>query len=139
MKKINLFMRSLQNEISQQKTDFIFAWRIDGLRDEKLLDSAASAPFQTFDGQDLYPSLLEKAAQLCYGLIKIHPFLDGNKRIGLHAMLVFLTANNISVECDNKDLTELIFRIADGTLTKKDLLTWLAENAKFDWRFSDGD
>lgn len=105
---------------------------LDGLRDEKLLDSAISAPFQTFDGHDLYPNLLEKATQLCYGLIKNHPFFDGNKRIGLHAMLVFLRANNISVKCDEKNLADLIFRIADETLTKKDLLNWLAEHAKFD-------
>ena len=92
---------------------------LDGLRDEKLFESAISAPLQTFDGHDLYPSLLEKAVQLCYGLVKNHPFIDGNKRIGLHAMLVFLMANNISVECDEKILIDLIFRIADGTLTKK--------------------
>lgn len=107
---------------------------LDGLRDEKLFDSAISVPFQTFDGHDLYPSLLEKAAQLCYGLVKNHPFIDGNKRIGLHAMLVFLRANNFSVECDDKNLIDLIFRIAGGTLTKTDLLNWLAEHAKFDWR-----
>ena len=107
---------------------------LSGLRDEKLLDSAISAPFQTFDGQDLYPNLFEKAAQLCYGLIKNHPFIDGNKRIGTHAMLIFLKANNFSVECDDKNLIDLIFGIADGTLTKNDLLNWLAEHAKFDWR-----
>ena len=110
----------------------------DGLRDEKLFDSAISAPFQTFDGHDLYPNLLEKAVQLCYGLIKNHPFIDENKRIGLHAMLTLWRANNISVECDEKNLIDLIFHIADGTLTKKDLLNWLAEHSKFDWRFENG-
>lgn len=71
-------------------------------------------------------------------LIKNFGGIDGNKRIGLHAMLVFLKANNFSVECDEKDLIDLIFRVADGTLTKKDLLNRLAENAKCDWGFENG-
>ena len=58
-----------------------------GLRDEGILDSALSAPFQTFGGEDVYPSLQQKAARLCFGLVKNHPFVDGNKRIGAHVML----------------------------------------------------
>lgn len=54
----------------------------DGLREEGLLESALASPFQSFGGEDLYPSIQAKAAQLGYGLIKNHPFLDGNKRIG---------------------------------------------------------
>lgn len=64
-----------------------------GIRDEGLLDSAINTPFQSFGGTDLYPTLLQKAARLGYGLIKNHPFVDGNKRIGTHAMLVFLDIN----------------------------------------------
>ena len=59
------------------------AGSLDGLRDEGLLDSAIHAPMQTFGGQELYPSTLEKAARLGYGLIRNHPFADGNKRIGI--------------------------------------------------------
>ncbi len=61
---------------------------LDGIRDEGLLDSAVNAPFQAFDGIDVFPSLQQKAARLGYGLIKNHAFIDGNKRIGAHAMLV---------------------------------------------------
>ena len=57
-----------------------------GLRDEGMLDSALNSPFQTFGGEDVYPSLQQKAARLCFGLVKNHPFVDGNKRIGAHAM-----------------------------------------------------
>ena len=57
-----------------------------GLRDEGILDSALNAPFQTFGGEDVYPSLQQKAARLCFGLVKNHPFVDGNKRIGTHVM-----------------------------------------------------
>ena len=73
------------------------AGSLDGLRDEGLLDSAIHAPMQTFGGQELYPSTLEKAARLGYGLIRNHPFADGNKRIGTHAMLVFLAINGVTL------------------------------------------
>ena len=66
-----------------------------GLRDEGMLDSALNAPFQTFGGEDIYPSLQQKAARLCFGLVKNHPFVDGNKRIGAHVMLVFLALNGV--------------------------------------------
>ena len=70
---------------------------IDGVRDDGLLESALAAPFQTFGGEPVYPSLQAKAAQLGFGLICNHPFLDGNKRIGVHAMLVFLAVNGIEL------------------------------------------
>lgn len=98
---------------------------MDGLRDEALLDSAVSTPLQTFDGQDLYPTLLEKAARLGYGLIHNHPFIDGNKRIGTHAMMVFLDINNITLSYDDADLISLILHIASGEIDENALLEWL--------------
>lgn len=68
----------------------------DGIRDMGMLESALAAPFQTFGGESLYPSLQAKAAQLGFGLVCNHPFLDGNKRTGAHVMLVFLALNGIS-------------------------------------------
>ena len=59
-----------------------------GIRDENLLISAVNAPFQTFMGNDLYPSIYDKSAQLCYGIANNHPFTDGNKRTALHSMYV---------------------------------------------------
>ncbi len=64
---------------------------LPGLRDKGLLESALSAPFHSFGDAEAYPSLPQKAARLCYGLVKNHPFVDGNKRIGAHAMLVFFS------------------------------------------------
>ena len=75
-----------------------------GLRDEGMLDSALNAPFQTFDGKDAYPSLQQKAARLCFCLVKDHPFVDGNKRIGVYAMLVFLALNGIELQYAQTDL-----------------------------------
>ena len=97
----------------------------DGTRDEGLLDSALNAPFQTFAEQDLYPTVLEKAARLGYGLICNHPFLDGNKRIGTHAMLVFLDINQFSLSYTDNELIEIILRVAAGDAGYNELLDWL--------------
>lgn len=95
------------------------------IRDEGLLDSALNAPFQTFSGTELYPTILEKAARLGYSLIKNHAFVDGNKRIGAHTMLVFLALNNIEVEYEDNDFTQLILGIAAGEISAEQLLAWL--------------
>ena len=97
----------------------------DGLRDEGLLESAINTPLQTFGGQELYPTVLEKAARLGYGLIHNHPFLDGNKRIGTHAMLVFLDINNITLSYEDDDLIAAILRVASGEMDNSQLLEWL--------------
>ena len=98
---------------------------MDGLRDEGLLESAINTPLQTFDGQELYPTVLEKAARLGYGLIHNHPFMDGNKRIGTHAMLVFLDLNNITLSYEDDDLIAAILRVASGDMDEGELLEWL--------------
>ena len=98
---------------------------LDGTRDEGLLDSALNAPFQTFAEQDLYQTVLEKAARLGYGLICNHPFLDGNKRIGTHAMLVFLDINQFSLSYTDNELIEIVLRVAAGEAGYNELLDWL--------------
>ncbi len=95
------------------------------IRDERLLESALNAPFQSFGDTDLYPSLLEKAARLGYGLIKNHPFVDGNKRIGTHTMLVFLAINHAELAYTDEELISLILGIAAGEYDDKYLLIWL--------------
>ena len=96
-----------------------------GLRDEGLLDSALNAPFQTFDGEDVYPSLQQKAARLCFSLIKNHPFIDGNKRIGAHAMLVFLALNSIDLQYSQEEFSDIIIQLAAGEIELTDLLHWI--------------
>ncbi len=98
------------------------------IRDEGLLDSAINAPFQSFGGSELYPSLLEKAARLGFGLIKNHPFVDGNKRIGTHTMLVFLELNHQELEYADEELIELILGIAASKYDEKHLLLWLQQH-----------
>ena len=97
----------------------------DGLRDEALLESALNAPFQTFDSTEAFPSIQQKAARLGLGLIMNHAFVDGNKRIGTHAMLVFLALNKISLEFTQKELSDTIMKVATGEYGFENLLAWI--------------
>ena len=100
----------------------------DGVRDYNLLDSALESPFQSFGGEELYPTIQAKAARLGYGLIKNHCMVDGNKRIGAHAMLVFLAINGIELVYTQKELYEMILSIADGSLEYENLFKWVLEH-----------
>ena len=97
----------------------------DGIRDEGLLDSAILNPFQSFDCKELYSSVLEKGARIGFGLLQNHAFVDGNKRIGAHAMLVFLALNGYVFSYTQKELTEIILSFASGEKNCDDLLLWL--------------
>ena len=100
----------------------------DGVRDYALLESAIEAPFQSFGGDELYPTIQAKAARLGYGLIKNHCMIDGNKRIGTHAMLVFLALNGIELSYTQKELYEVILQVASGELEYDDLLNWILQH-----------
>ena len=100
----------------------------DGVRDYNLLDSALETPFQSFGGDELYPTIQAKAARLGYGLIKNHCMIDGNKRIGTHAMLVFLALNGIEVKYTQKELYETILDVAAGNIEYEDLLKWVLDH-----------
>ena len=97
----------------------------DGVRDYNLLDSALETPFQSFGGDELYPTIQAKAARLGYGLIKNHCMIDGNKRIGTHAMLVFLALNGIELKYTQKELYETILNVASGSGDYNGLLQWV--------------
>ena len=101
---------------------------LDGLRDEGLLESALAAPFQTYDAQELFRSIQEKAARLAYGLIQNHPFIDGNKRIGTHAMLVLLALNGIELIYTQDELSDIILKNAASTASYEDLLAWILKH-----------
>ena len=96
-----------------------------GLRDEGLLESALNAPFQSFGDASAYPSLQQKAARLCYGLVQNHPFVDGNKRIGAHAMLVFLALNGVELSYTQRELADIILQVASGEKSYDELLAWI--------------
>ena len=103
---------------------------MDGIRDENLLDSALKSPFQTFDGNELYPDIFDKASQLCYSLVESHPFADGNKRIGVHLTLLFLKLNNENIEYSQAELIDFGLNIASGKMNKDDIKAWFLTHRK---------
>ena len=102
----------------------------DGVRDYNLLDSALETPFQSFGGDELYPTIQAKAARLGYGLIKNHCMIDGNKRIGTHAMLVFLALNGYELVYTQAELIDIILSLADGKVEYEELLQWIINHQK---------
>ena len=95
------------------------------LRDIGLVDSALEGIFQTFGGEELYPTKEEKGARLGYALISNHAFVDGNKRIGMYVMLTFLEVNGIHMDCTNEDVVEAGLGVASGEMDYEDLLAWV--------------
>ena len=111
----------------------------DGIRDEGLLDSALNAPFQTFDGEYIYKTIKAKAAKLGYFLVKNHPFIDGNKRIGILVMISFLEINGVEVICTDEELITLGLGLADGSINDEDLLKWIIDHSWYtDFSFHQG-
>jgi death-on-curing protein len=101
-----------------------------GLRDEGLLEAALAQPFSTFDGNDLYATNAEKAARLAYGIIKNHPFADGNKRTGTQLMIVFMRMNGYHFKPRHKDLETIILDAASGEKDYEDLVDFVRANTQ---------
>lgn len=100
-----------------------------GIRDEGMLDLAIEAPYQTFGGVELFPSKLEKAARLGFGLVANHPFIDGNKRIGVYIMLSFLEVNGIHLEFMDEEIEDIALGIAAGKYGYEDILKKLNQKS----------
>ncbi|MCE2431385.1 MAG: type II toxin-antitoxin system death-on-curing family toxin [Candidatus Latescibacteria bacterium] len=96
-----------------------------GLRDLGGLESAIAQPRMTFGGRDLYPTLVEKAAALCFSLVQNHPFIDGNKRVGHAAMEVMLILNGYEIHASVDDQEQLILELASGDVSRDELVEWL--------------
>ena len=96
---------------------------------ESLMDSAVNSIWQTFDGVELYPTLEEKGARLGYSLFRNHSFADGNKRIGILAMLTFLSVNGVEISCTDEELVETGLNLASGLMDSEALLAWLREHS----------
>lgn len=97
---------------------------VDGLRDYNLLESAISAPMQSFGGNDLFPSELEKIVRLGFGLASNHAFVDGNKRIGAMVMQLLLNWNGYSIKISQDELADVFIGVADGAVDMPALLRW---------------
>lgn len=102
---------------------------LPGLRDMALLSSALGAPRATFGGEFLHPNLFEMAAAYLFHLVKNHPFLDGNKRVGLAAALIFLWMNDQKIDAEESSLYDLVLGVAEGRATKAEVAAFLREHA----------
>jgi death-on-curing protein len=100
---------------------------LDGIRDIELLKSAVENAKATFGGTDLYPTVEDKYASICYSIINNHAFVDGNKRVGLYVMLVLLEYNGIRLTFSQEELIDLGFDVAKGLLKQQDIVKWINE------------
>ena len=98
------------------------------IRDIALLESALESAFATFDGVELYPTKQEKGARIGYSLISNHAFVDGNKRIGMFVMMIFLEINGIVIRPSNEEFARVGLAVAAGEMKYQDLLEWIIEN-----------
>lgn len=101
-----------------------------GLRDAGALESATAQPRVSFGGEDLYPSIVEKAAALGFSLVANHPFVDGNKRIGHLAMETFLVLNGLEITAPVDEQEMVILSIAAGEMEREALARWLATKVR---------
>lgn len=100
-----------------------------GLRDRGLLESAVYSVHAGFDDVEQYPTIQEKAARLAYALVSNHAFTDGNKRVGMLAMLVTLKLNGVALGYTQRELIDLGLSTAEGEAGYKAILAWISQHA----------
>jgi death-on-curing protein len=102
----------------------------NGVRDMGGIESALARPFQTFDGEDLYPSIFEKAAAIGESLIISHPFIDGNKRSGYLLMEALLRYEGYKITASDESLYNLVINISTGSISFEEIAEWLKNNTR---------
>lgn len=100
----------------------------EGLRDPGLLESAVAQASATYGGKYLNPDLFTMAACYLFHLVKNHPFVDGNKRVGLESALVFLELNGLSVEAADDELVDLVLRTISGEKDKEHIAEFFRDH-----------
>ncbi|HCZ37185.1 MAG TPA: type II toxin-antitoxin system death-on-curing family toxin [Cytophagales bacterium] len=101
-----------------------------GIRDKGILESAIARPFQTFDGKELYPDPVDKAAAIFESIVSNHPFIDGNKRTAYVLMRLILKRNQLDIEVDQDFKYDFVIKAAKGELTFDKIKTWIRNNLK---------
>ena len=99
-----------------------------GLREPGVLDAALRQPFQEIFGEEQYPDPFSKAAVMSFGIINGHPFVDGNKRIGIVAGIVFLEINGYEATASNDAVYDAAYNVASGVWGRDDLRHWFSES-----------
>ena len=101
---------------------------MDGLRDRSVLESAISAPLQSFGGIELFPGDIDKIARVGFGLAFNHAFLDGNKRIGAMVVQLLLKWNGYTLQLREEELADMFISIASGAAHETDLHNWIQQH-----------
>jgi len=96
-----------------------------GLRDIGLLESAVFGCTQTFGGDNLCPTVIEKASRMAYSICNNHPFVDGNKRVAVTVMLVILRMNDVNISFTQEELIKLGLGIADSSISYEEIVEWV--------------
>jgi len=103
---------------------------LDGVRDIGILEMSVLSCTQTFNDEELYPSVIEKAARVAFSICKNHPFVDGNKRTAILCMLTALRINQIElIKYTQTELVSLGLGIADGSIDYQDIVLWIKEHS----------
>ncbi len=97
----------------------------DGVRDINLLESAVFGASVTFGNEEIYPTVEEKAARLMYAITNNHPFIDGNKRIGVFTMLMTLNLNAVEIKYTQEELIDLGLSVAASNRNYEEVLEWI--------------
>ena len=98
---------------------------LSGTRDLGLLESAVYSANQVFGEEEAYPTVEQRAARLAYAITQNHPFVDGNKRIGMMVMLMTLRLNNVQIQYTQAELIQLGLSVADNSYRYEDILAWI--------------
>ena len=101
-----------------------------GILSIEALESAIAQPRATFDGKELYPTIIEKAAALGFSLIMNHAFVDGNTRIGHYAMETFLVINGHQLSASVDEQESIILQLASGKLNRDAFTNWIREHTR---------
>ena len=101
----------------------------DGLRSVEMLKSAIGMPSSTFSGEYLHSTIPEMAAAYLFHLVENHPFLDGNKRVGAMAALVFLDLNGYEFDATDEQFTNLVMRVASGKMLKSEVVLFFQQHS----------
>lgn len=96
-----------------------------GVREMNLLESALNRPFQTFDGSELYPTAIEKAAAIVESVVKNHPFSDGNKRTGYVLCRLLLMGSGLDIKASLEDKYKFVISISTGEINYDEIKSWL--------------
>ncbi|PVW13326.1 type II toxin-antitoxin system death-on-curing family toxin [Marixanthomonas spongiae] len=99
-----------------------------GIRDKKGLSSALNRPFQTFDGEELYSSSIEKAAAIFESIIINHPFIDGNKRMAYALMRLILAEGNMDIQAPENTIYDFVISASKGNTKFDDIKEWISNH-----------